>query len=597
MAMVNNPDRIFMSKAKAFNEALSKLPGSIGPSSSSSLRNAAAAFYFIFDATGAQVGAGLKELITEAFKNANADLRNSGMRLNKGELYAILFTHGLPMGVIAKILLNGNLGPIRNAIILHRQGVAGIFEVKTFDGANIEFLDEYSGALTFGSRYARTLMRISENSQEPQFVRVCQKFALVCHAFGGESLLNKLLSSSDQIAFCNSYRNEDGSIAFGYISTFVEPLNFAAYGSRLGTRTVRNKMIRYAENLLSVVPGRRRGVRETGLTTSRAAQRVNAGQELPSVQSARETGSTVSTQAVTPRAEVTESRAQTPVRDIQFENTTFGVEFELVPDKDNNSRSLTSNLIKEFEKEGLSVRARSYTHEVTEYWKIVPDGSVSPEGAEVVAPVLKGKDGIEKIRKALRAMRAAGGHINNSVGVHVHFGAQGLELEQFKNLIYNYTGFEPLIDLTLNKLRRGSIWAQSVKDVERTVGSETLDYIKILDRATSFRELCQLMYGHTPGGRPGTPGSLTSGGRYFAVNLFPYAVQGTIEFRQLQGTVEDDTIIYWIYWLHFLWEVSKRKRLSYFNLKQLKNITPTWLATWLANRSYDMDNKNFATIY
>jgi hypothetical protein len=582
MAMVNNPDRIFMSKAKAFNEALSILPGSIGPSSSSSLKNAADVFYARLGATAEQVGSSLKELITEAFKNANADLRNSGMRLNKGELYAILFTHGLPMGVIAKILLNGNLGPIRNAIILHKQGVASIFEVKTFDGAHIEFLDEYSGVKTWGSRNARTLMSIDENSQEAPLVRVSQKFALVCHAVGGERLLEKLLSSSDQIAFCNSYRNEDGSVAFGFISTFVEPLNFCAYNSRLGTRLVRNKMISYGQNLLSNVPGRRRGVRRTGLTTSRAVQRVNAGQELPSTQSVRESGSTVTPAAVSSQANVVQPSArerQVLVKDIPFTNT-LGVEIEIVADKPNTNVSLINDLNRNFAEAGLNMRSVQYTHETTPYWKIVPDGSVYPNGCEVVSPVLKGKRGLTDLKKAIRAIRVSGGSVNSTVGVHVHFGAQGMELQQFKNLLLNYAGFEPIINKFLYVSRRNSQWASLISRIP--------NYKEKIESASSFYDLKRKLFGEGA-----TSQNYRSSGRYHSVNLYAFLRHGTIEFRQLQGSVEEDTIIYWVMFLHFLFEASKRKTLSYFDDKQLRNITPRWLSTWLGNRAFDMSGDNF----
>ena len=75
-----------------------------------------------------------------------------------------------------------------------------------------------------------------------------------------------------------------------------------------------------------------------------------------------------------------------------------------------------------------------------------------------------------------------------------------------------------------------------------------------------------------------------------------YGRYGTIEFRQHGGTLEEDTIIYWLYWLHFLIQVSKRKKLSFFDFKQVRNITPVWLSTWMGNRAFDMSGRNFNAV-
>ena len=75
-----------------------------------------------------------------------------------------------------------------------------------------------------------------------------------------------------------------------------------------------------------------------------------------------------------------------------------------------------------------------------------------------------------------------------------------------------------------------------------------------------------------------------SGRRYWTVNLFAFDRFGTIEFRKLMGTNDDRLIIFFTYYLHYLLEASKRKRLTNFNLKGLQDILPAWAFTYFVDR-------------
>lgn len=517
-------------------------------------------------------------------------------KLTKGELYAILFASGFPMGFIAKLLLDGNLGPIRNAVILHRTGIYSVLlRAPLGSGGMLNRVLQFQ---------ASPQIRQNDEMSESRFLKLQVAIIVTCHRFGGSSLVDKYIYLKDLSAFVDALENEDAEARSRRLNNRNLILSVLTAGFE-NPRRMSDILVEVgnAINLIftegaSGARGTRRGVRRTGLTTSRAS-RVIQNTQLPSVESVREISQSqaaenqletqITSAAVNPEAEVRQTR-QRLVRDIPFENTTFGVEFEVVPGKGFNELELTNKLLEEFEKANLSIRAAGYTHSTTSYWKIVGDSSISPAGAEVVSPILKGKRGLTDLKKAIRAMRAAGAHVNSSVGIHVHFGAQGFELDQFKNLIFNYTGFEPIIEKILHPKRRGSGWAKSVRDKTMRVGNETLNYVQIIDRASNFRELTLNLFGNVA---EATYQSYRSSGRYHAVNLYSFPQHGTIEFRQLQGSVEEDTVIYWIMWLHFLFEASKRKRLTFFDYKQVRNITPVWLSTWLGNRAYDMSGDNF----
>jgi hypothetical protein len=141
------------------------------------------------------------------------------------------------------------------------------------------------------------------------------------------------------------------------------------------------------------------------------------------------------------------SQTSTLIREIPFTDT-VGVEIEYygVPPR---------VIEKAFKKYNLDARDNRYTHEVTVFWKIVPDVSVSgPNAGELVSPILRGKRGLVDLVKGCRACADAGMLMDTSGGLHVHFGASGWSLQTIKNLIYNYHGFQDIIRKMLPDWRR-----------------------------------------------------------------------------------------------------------------------------------------------
>jgi hypothetical protein len=49
-------------------------------------------------------------------------------------------------------------------------------------------------------------------------------------------------------------------------------------------------------------------------------------------------------------------------------------------------------------------------------------------------------------------------------------------------------------------------------------------------------------------------------------------------------------VLNWVYFLHFLIEASKKKRLTQFNWKNVENILPKKVATFWANRIYELSD-------
>jgi Putative amidoligase enzyme len=488
-------------------------------------------------------------------------------RINKQQLYACLFCAGFPLGFIAKALLNANLGPIRNAVIRYAGPVRNFIDRSTMNVIPFmqQFINNNSAGAMLVESFANSLIQLA-------------------HYWGGMNLAKKLVYAQDQENFLLTYVPNATATA-GYSEDAMHLFN--------SDMTLRMAMIRELTYFESVVPTRRGLVRRTGLTTSR-----NATTPADTVQLVR--GSTptqpvtVSTNSLSTPTEDAAAGAATRqsrqlVRDVNIDTTTFGIEIEgsfITDGLDSIKKPSNMNYVKYMKKivDEMQLPAKEYKKDMTlkregtlsmrEEYEQSPTGTVcwfyksdmsvygGNETREIVSPILKGKNGIEQVRAICSAMRQSGFYANATAGVHVHLGAQGLSLETFKNICYNYTMFEPLVDMMFPSDRRWSnaYYAESF--------SQHRNWLRDLDAANSFDDLVRNLMND----------------RYYKVNLKAYYSLSTIEFRQCIGTNDDRLIIWFLHYCFYLMEVSKRKRLTNFDLKNLQDILPTWAFTYFVDR-------------
>lgn len=513
----------------------------------------------------------MKSTILCAFELTNDGQRD---RINKQQLYTFLFCMGFPIGLIAKIILNGNVGGVRNGVLAHKEFATTLLLVLNQGNRVNDLKKGFLGNENIGSLWQHRFFAI----------------ASVCYNVGGLNLFNKFIFLTDQKELLQSRNvlpSPDNLTKF--ILCYGSGENDEIY--RLNTRL-----------LFEIAFSSRRGVRRTGQTLSRnAVDTINLSNStaLPSSTNTprnSEIRSSVSSEQARPITTPTTSGSVRMVRDEPLQET-IGIELEVVRPKEVPYREFINNIVRKFRENGLDVQAEGYNHETRSYWKLVDDASIGRDsgdslggnsGVECVSPILKGKKGIVDIKKAIRSLVGAGASINSSVGYHAHFGIAGLSLDHLKNLLYNYRGFEPIIDTLMLPTRRGatsngyeSRWAKSL--YSKYPNEE--QFWQLLDSCQSVSEIQIKVFGGND-----------RSNRYWKTNLMAYPRYGTIEFRQHGGTLEEDTIIYWLYWLHFLIQVSKRKKLSFFDFKQVRNITPVWLSTWMGNRAFDLDAKNFNAV-
>lgn len=200
-------------------------------------------------------------------------------------------------------------------------------------------------------------------------------------------------------------------------------------------------------------------------------------------------------------------------------NRTYGVEIEFVGD-----RYMVLEAVREL---GIECHIEGYNHETRNHWKIVSDSSVranrnqNGSGWELVSPILKGRDGLEQIKKVCKALKIAGAAVNRSCGLHVHHDAADFTTNTFKNLIRLYARFEPVIDSLVSQSRRGNNnrYCKSLAELN-------------IDEIMKQKDLYNI--------------TALYGNRYRKLNLQSYITHGTVEFRQHQGTIDADKIINWI---------------------------------------------------
>jgi hypothetical protein len=211
---------------------------------------------------------------------------------------------------------------------------------------------------------------------------------------------------------------------------------------------------------------------------------------------------------------------------------TFGVEIEAF--------GVTRDaLLTELRAQGLEAASEGYNHTTRNHWKIVSDGSVTgANGFELVSPVLRGCEGLADLERACRALRICGAQVNNSCGLHVHFGARDLRIEHLRQVVRNYLVLEPTIDSLMPSTRR----ANNNRYCQGLLRGRTLAAAeRELLAAATTTELATAANGNS---------------RYYKVNLQSFPLHGTVEFRQHSGSTDYEKISMWVKMLHNLIDYS-----------------------------------------
>jgi hypothetical protein len=232
----------------------------------------------------------------------------------------------------------------------------------------------------------------------------------------------------------------------------------------------------------------------------------------------------------------------------------FGVEIEAY----NVNRTTLVNALRDA---GINVAAEHYNHTTRPNWKVVSDGSLSGTDAfEIVSPVLQGQAGLDELQTVCRVLKQQHAYINRTCGLHIHFDAENFGLTQTKNLLFNYSRYEAIIDSFMPNSRRANNNGYC-----RSLASQ----LATIEAGTSIDQIANRI-----------------NSRYFKVNMQAYLRHKTIEFRQHSGTIEFDKISTWVLFLHNLTEFSRTKRVDAAGatFESLRQFQQPEIITFLNNR-------------
>jgi hypothetical protein len=188
------------------------------------------------------------------------------------------------------------------------------------------------------------------------------------------------------------------------------------------------------------------------------------------------------------------------------------------------------------------------------YWVISDDGSIHEIGvsAEIKSPVLFGEKGLLQINEMLNALLKIEFKTNITCGFHVHIGRQYYSLKNVLSLIAFQILFERQINFLVNKSRIGNMFAKSFR-------SRHQQHLWEDGRITSSKDPYSYLFRNL--NRIKTFSGLKSffPEKYYRVNVFGMDDHDTIEFRQLEGTLNMNKIATWIRFLFRMLEICRKK--------------------------------------
>lgn len=181
-------------------------------------------------------------------------------------------------------------------------------------------------------------------------------------------------------------------------------------------------------------------------------------------------------------------------------------------------------------------------------WDAKDDASVLDDdgdgtyGVEVVTPPLKGIEGLQQIKKFCDVFSKIG-YVNDTCGLHVHVDTDnwlvknkkfiGDYPEKIFNLLLHFKSFEKLFDTKVAAWRRGdkNEHAGTTSSPGKVIAAyeDTRRYIQDIDNKLPENVIRTFQTA-----------------RYRKLNLESLLIHGTIEFRQLEGTLNEKKVIPWI---------------------------------------------------
>ena len=218
-------------------------------------------------------------------------------------------------------------------------------------------------------------------------------------------------------------------------------------------------------------------------------------------------------------------------------------------------------------------------------WKVVNDSSIRIDGGnacELVTPILTWAD-IETLQEIVRELRKAGAKVNETCGLHVHIGAQGLTAQAIRNLVNNVASHEDL-------LYKALAVHENRKRYCKPTDKNFLNRLNAKKPAT-LDELGAIWYG-----TENFPTYHYHESRYTILNLHAVFTKGTVEFRIFNGTLHAGEVKTAIQLCCALVAQAKAAKRTIYRPIQAEN-EKFAMRTWLTrNQGLNLNGTEFETL-
>ena len=218
-----------------------------------------------------------------------------------------------------------------------------------------------------------------------------------------------------------------------------------------------------------------------------------------------------------------------------MKNLKYGVEIEFL----GITREAAAEIVADFFGtgffyEGGELNERDIADKDQRIWRVVRDASIDAysdeEQCELVTPILLYED-LKTLTAIVELIKAAGGKVNRSCGLHIHVDARGFTPQAVVNLVTLIGSREQLLYKALGIPKDRMRYCKRIND-------DLVESIR-LRKPESMEELRKDWYQESP--YEAVEGKYHST-RYHGLNLHAMFTKGTIEFRLFNSTLEGKEI-------------------------------------------------------
>jgi putative amidoligase enzyme len=177
-----------------------------------------------------------------------------------------------------------------------------------------------------------------------------------------------------------------------------------------------------------------------------------------------------------------------------------------------------------------------------ECWTLGVDNTIIGENpVEIISPELLGLDGLSEVKRVCQILESVNLKVNDSCAFHVHWDVSDFTGWHVVQLLRLYAKFEPVIDLFMDPSRRGNKNSHC-QSLIKEGGFEWMNKLRpfLHEKAYQVADTFSRTQGLS------TPVTSLPSSRHHKVNPVSILKYGTVEFRQHQGTLNFNEMMYWI---------------------------------------------------